>query len=998
MNLSEKELEEQLKEIGSELLKPPSSIDALLKALDKAECLLTNVEQSPTRSMRDTLLPLMKALISDKLLKHSEEDVKITATSCITEITRITAPDAPYDDEKMKVIFQLTLEAFRKLSNVSGRCYTKALSILDAVAKVRLCLVMLDLECDNLILEMFQSFLKLIRSNHPTAVFSAMEAIMTNVLDESEDISLDLLRLILASVRKENQEAASISWKLAERVMSNCATKVQPYLMGAVHSLGASLDDYAPIVMSICRNGTDNIDAGNHLENEKSEEKGTNSNEPMLVTLTRTPDASIEENPRTDAAAASESLISSGTVAAGNDDILKASKNSQKCSEQSNIAETMIPDNVESMKAEDTLDSVPKKRGRKPNSLMNPDEGYEHYWIGKGRERSRLSNHKKSNDQKTKFSPVSLRIEKVSLPTKVEKVLSGHAAEKQIQSEAEVVKENMTKMEENTQVRSKKPKVGKSSKDKTIAVSPVSPRVESLPTEEEKKSPGHAEEKHIQSEDEVVNENMKKMEEKSWVRSRKSKVGNSRKDEGTKFSSVSSKVKKASLSTEVRKESSAHTEEKRIQVEDEVVNENMEKIVKKAQARSRKSTVGKSSKLKATKFSSVSPRVQKDPSTTEVEKVFSAHTEEKPLQSEDEVVNENMEKMVEEAQASSRKSTVGKSRKDKVTKFSSISPKVQRDTLTTEVEKESSAHAEEKPLQSEDEVVNEHMKMMEEKTQSRSKKSKAGKCKEDKAIHDPRCVISEEKVSVPSDYKEKRSVHLVMKLRVKSTNGDGSVVQKDVIVKSIDTNMDKNIHKPSTCEVKDSRSAKLDGDDSVEETPQAEATRRHAIVEKEVMDISSAGEELVGRRIKVWWPLDRMFYEGVVRSFDPVKKKHQVSYDDGDEEILNLKKQRYELIGADPLLVGGEEKDVPETEASLDIVDCERGKGKTCQNQTRRKRPILQPEGLELQPRGNLTLNLQSQVRKLPIVPCPGSLLSPMNQWTMQGVSIIVQKEMIKSS
>ena len=63
----------------------------------------------------------------------------------------------------VQVIFQLTLEAFRKLSNVSGRCYMKALSILDAVAKVRLCLVMLDLECDNLILEMFQSFLKLIR-------------------------------------------------------------------------------------------------------------------------------------------------------------------------------------------------------------------------------------------------------------------------------------------------------------------------------------------------------------------------------------------------------------------------------------------------------------------------------------------------------------------------------------------------------------------------------------------------------------------------------------------------------------------------------------------------------------------------------------------------------------------------------------------------------------------------------------------------------------------
>lgn len=56
--------------------------------------------------MQDALLPLMKALISNKLLKHSEEDVKVTVTYCVTEITRITAPDAPYDDEKMKVTFR----------------------------------------------------------------------------------------------------------------------------------------------------------------------------------------------------------------------------------------------------------------------------------------------------------------------------------------------------------------------------------------------------------------------------------------------------------------------------------------------------------------------------------------------------------------------------------------------------------------------------------------------------------------------------------------------------------------------------------------------------------------------------------------------------------------------------------------------------------------------------------------------------------------------------
>lgn len=45
----------------------------------------------------------MKALVGGKLFKHSDVDVKVAVTACISEITRITAPDAPYDDEQMKV-------------------------------------------------------------------------------------------------------------------------------------------------------------------------------------------------------------------------------------------------------------------------------------------------------------------------------------------------------------------------------------------------------------------------------------------------------------------------------------------------------------------------------------------------------------------------------------------------------------------------------------------------------------------------------------------------------------------------------------------------------------------------------------------------------------------------------------------------------------------------------------------------------------------------------
>ena len=104
----------------------------------------------------------------------------------------------------MKEIFQLIVAAFENMSHVSLRSYKKVTSILDTIAKVKLCLVMLDLECDALVVEMFQSFLKMIRSNHPPSVLSAMETIMSLVINESEDISLDLLSSLFAIVRKEN--------------------------------------------------------------------------------------------------------------------------------------------------------------------------------------------------------------------------------------------------------------------------------------------------------------------------------------------------------------------------------------------------------------------------------------------------------------------------------------------------------------------------------------------------------------------------------------------------------------------------------------------------------------------------------------------------------------------------------------------------------------------------------------------------------------------------
>lgn len=56
------------------------------------------------------------------------------------------------------------------------------------------------------------------------------------------------------------------------------------------------------------------------------------------------------------------------------------------------------------------------------------------------------------------------------------------------------------------------------------------------------------------------------------------------------------------------------------------------------------------------------------------------------------------------------------------------------------------------------------------------------------------------------------------------------------------------------------------------------------------------GAEVVDRRVKVYWPLDKSWYEGVVKSFDEISGKHMVQYEDAEEEKLNLSVEKIEWI------------------------------------------------------------------------------------------------------
>ncbi|XP_028766458.1 uncharacterized protein LOC114724297 isoform X2 [Neltuma alba] len=776
----DREVLQALVDVGDGLLNHPSSSDQLLALLDKLENILSTLDQEPDETVKEAILPSMKALISGELLRHSDEHVKISVASCIAEITRITAPDAPYGDEHMKEIFKLTVEAFEKLSDVPSRSYDKALLIVDNVARVRSCLLMMDLECDDLIVQMFQIFLRVVRPNHPEVVTFAIEAIMTMVLNESEEISADLLRTILDGLRKENEAISPISWSLAEKVITNCAAKLQPYVMRAVQSTGRPLDAFGEIVVSICQRGSETLQcnhsngSGDPLvqagENELSvcksaDEQYCDDQEPDMTCARRVAqtmdDSKLNKrNP--------SSTVDSETIkrkSAKRQPYSDLTKNEKRKNTKTNL-ENGNSRSVEKSSSEAELDVMPKKRGHRPNSLMNPEEGYDHSQICMNSKSAKAVKLQKASNGGCYF------------PT-----------------------ENVGEVSQ--------PKTGKTIKHKKAC-----DRGAGLPPSKSSAS----------QEDKLL------LEPKS-----------------TGELSLRKTNKKSTKTSQGRKACDSDIE-----------------LSPPANHDLLKDPVLKKSENKGCK-ALVSQR--------------------------------ETDKNIDAAQPSTDQRTPDKShrkrgrpRKNSITNNQGADPRsvsmTKEDHLIAQNEDVSLEPA---SLRSERDL--EVMKEAEMKNQAPLRKIKvASKTDENTAVNTESVV--DDIIGKPG---EDEKATPVMNIETTNTEEDQALTQTSVKRRrKLDAPPNKDVN--GSCTIKqltESLGKKLTG---AEETPQTKRRRKRTTVSVEASEIHDCNEPSVGSRIKVWWPMDKRFYEGVVDFYDPAKGKHKILYADGDVEVLNLKKQRWELI------------------------------------------------------------------------------------------------------
>ncbi|KAI8569303.1 hypothetical protein RHMOL_Rhmol02G0268300 [Rhododendron molle] len=724
------ELERQLEEAGNKLLQLPPSVDEILSLLDQVENYLSRVEQSPSKSMQTALAPSRKALVADELLRHQDADVKVAVASCISEITRITAPDAPYDDDQMKDIFQLIVSSFENLSDKSSRSYDRRTLILETVAKVRSCVVMLDLECDGLIVEMFQHFLKAIRDDHPDNVFSSMETIMTLVLEESEDISLELISPILASLKSENQGVPAIARKLAERVVENSAIKLKPCLIQAMKSLRLSLDDYNKVITSIC-NGTTDADGRNDL-NTCGEQSTEDSNlartsSDLAVQDQLTKESVPETRPEGDhpvEAGSPKSVMSNGVADAGCVDRMEDHESSkEREQEQAHQTDQSVDTTVTSngepdesnsgkiAKSDTKAEETSKKRARKPKSVINSTDPQDSSRVDGDKEAESTPHHESSLSKEVRTSPSAEPSVEVLVPPADEK--------------------------ENIQMSSSK-ETGSEAMD---VASPSSSG--NVPVE-----------------------------------GRSEKVGRAKKNDKL--------IQEVAPSADVSKEASDGT----------FVSEG-----KKQRRSGKKATAGRTTEERTP---DLADKLKSEGGTT-------SDSEDKPLK-----LCVKMDRSSLKNKKDGKKQGRGKA-----------------------ISKKSSAQDDDKEMIPPPKPVLNIDKKVEEDTPKTSSKKKRTPAK-DKVEED----------APKTSSKRKR------------------------------TPVEEKVE---------------------EETPNTSSKKKRTPAKEKASDTVVYGHNLVDSKVKVWWPDDEKFYEGVIVSYDSVKKKHQVSYTDGDEEVLNLRQEKWEFVGDNSL-------------------------------------------------------------------------------------------------
>ncbi|KAI0512599.1 armadillo-type protein [Xylaria bambusicola] len=184
----------------------PIATGQLLRRLEKLSKELADMDQETV--YKDSLHSVAKDLASHNLLAHKETGVKAYVASCLVDVLKLCAPEAPFTPKQLKEIFTLFVKVILPaLWNPSHAYNAQHKYVLSSLADVKSILLINDVNnSEELLLELFSTFFDGISGSFKNSsgeqvakdVEFHMTEVMVTLVDESASLPPSVLDVIMA--------------------------------------------------------------------------------------------------------------------------------------------------------------------------------------------------------------------------------------------------------------------------------------------------------------------------------------------------------------------------------------------------------------------------------------------------------------------------------------------------------------------------------------------------------------------------------------------------------------------------------------------------------------------------------------------------------------------------------------------------------------------------------------------------------------------------------
>jgi sister chromatid cohesion protein PDS5 len=214
----------------------PIAVIELLRRLRTLHGELQSMDQD--EAVRDSLVPKAQELANQQLLSHKDKGVKAWTLTCIVEMFRLLAPDAPYKGGQLRQIFDIFASlVIPALANPSDPYNQQHMAILSSLTTIKSIVLVTDIPgSDALILQIFTNCFDVISGNMkgsegeqlPKNVEYHMTTMLCTIIDECPALPTGVVDVILAQFLRADPNALARGIKKGDTSATVVIQKISP--------------------------------------------------------------------------------------------------------------------------------------------------------------------------------------------------------------------------------------------------------------------------------------------------------------------------------------------------------------------------------------------------------------------------------------------------------------------------------------------------------------------------------------------------------------------------------------------------------------------------------------------------------------------------------------------------------------------------------------------------------------------------------------------------